>query len=202
MEAITEHSGLQIWLLHYGSIALFVLLTLGILALPIPEETLMVIAGALMKNGDLYIPQTIIAAFLGSLCGISISYVLGRTAGHYLILRYGKWVGITEEHVERAHNWFEHYGKWTLFFGYFIPGVRHFTGFTAGTTSLEYKDFACFAYCGAMLWVATFLSIGYFFGDYWFQLFEKIELNIENVMTVLIPIVIIYLIYHFKFKKS
>ncbi len=103
-----------------------------ILALPIPEETLMVVAGALMSHGKLEIPQTIIAAFLGSLCGITSSYLLGRTAGHFLVHRYGKWIGVGQKQLDKAHLWFERFGKWTLFIGYFVPGLRHFTGFLQG----------------------------------------------------------------------
>lgn len=79
----------SLWLMQYGSFVLFILLTVGIIALPVPEETLMVIAGILMHKGKLAIPSTVLAAFLGSLCGITVSYWLGRTAGQYLITKYG-----------------------------------------------------------------------------------------------------------------
>ncbi len=201
MDALANNSALQVWLIHYGSFALFLLLTIGIIALPVPEETLMVIAGILMHHGKLQIPQTIIAAVLGSLCGITASYLLGRTAGHFLIIRYGKWIGIKQEHLDKAHAWFERFGKWTLFLGYFIPGIRHFTGFTAGMSSLDFKDFALFAYSGALIWVTTFLSIGYFFGNYWFSIFENIEIDMESILTVVILIGLIYLVYLIKMKK-
>lgn len=155
------------WLLDYGSIALFFLLALGIVALPIPDETLMVISGVLIHQGHLLAIPTIIAAFAGSMCGITLSYILGRTAGHFVIKRYGKWVGINDKNLKKAHDWYEYLGKWTLTFGYFIPGVRHVTGILAGMAELEYPKFALFAYTGAFLWTAVFLSIGYFFGPYW-----------------------------------
>lgn len=202
MDALADTNTLQLWLIHYGSFALFILLTLGILALPVPEETLMVIAGVLMYHGDLHIPHTIIAAFLGSLCGITASYVLGRTAGHYLILRYGKWLGVGHKQINKAHSWFERFGKWALFIGYFIPGIRHFTGFSAGMTELEYREFALFAYSGALVWVSTFLSIGYFFGDYWFSLFKNMEMSIDTILTVVILAIAAYLIYFFVKKKT
>jgi membrane protein DedA with SNARE-associated domain len=195
MDALADNSTLQVWLIHYGSFALFILLTIGILALPVPEETLMVIAGILMNHGKLYIPQTIIAAVLGSLCGITASYLLGRTAGNFLINRYGRWIGIKQEQLNKAHAWFEHFGKWTLFFGYFIPGIRHFTGFSAGMTSLDFKDFALFAYSGALIWVTTFLSVGYFFGNYWFSIFENLEIGIDDILTVIILVGCLYLVY-------
>lgn len=201
-ESLTHNHTFHLWLIHYGSFALFILLALGILALPVPEETIMVIAGILMNHGELCIHSTIIAAFLGSLTGITASYFLGRTAGNFLIERYGKLLGIGQEQMNKAHAWFESYGKWTLFFGYFIPGVRHFTGFTAGMTSLDFKEFALFAYSGATIWVTTFLSIGYFLGSYWFTIFKDIEVNIDDILTVVILAGCVYVIYYLKVKKS
>ncbi len=161
------HDTFAILLLDYGSIALFFLLALGIVALPIPDETLMVISGVLIHQGHLYALPTIIAAYLGSMCGMTLSYILGRTAGHFIVKRYGKWIGINDQNLQKAHDWYEYLGKWTLTFGYFIPGVRHITGIFAGMTELEYSKFALFAYTGAFLWATVFLSIGYFFGPYW-----------------------------------
>ena len=77
------------------------------------------------------------AAFAGSACGITLSYVLGRTFGLKLIHRYGRYLRITEDHVEKAHAWFRRAGHWSLTFGYFIPGVRHFTAYAAGMSELE-----------------------------------------------------------------
>jgi len=165
MELLAENSTFSLWLLHYGSFALFGLLAVGIIAMPIPEETLMVLAGLLMSQGKLSLTATPFAALFGSICGMTVSYVLGRTAGHFCIHRLGSWVGLTEKRLQKVHDWFERIGTWTLVIGYFIPGLRHFTGFSAGTTDLEYNRFALFAYSGALLWVSTFLSVGYFFGD-------------------------------------
>jgi membrane protein DedA with SNARE-associated domain len=165
MSFIPDLDTLSLWLTNYGSFALFAALILGIIALPIPEETLMIIAGVLMSKGNLLMPSTIIAALAGSICGITTSYLLGRLASNFFIHKL-KWIGITEAHFERAHNWFERFGKWTLFIGYFVPGLRHFTGLVAGMTALQYPHFALYAYTGALFWVSTFLFIGYFFGDY------------------------------------
>jgi membrane protein DedA with SNARE-associated domain len=157
----------SLWLLEYGSMALFFLLALGIVALPIPDETLMVISGVMIHQGHLYAIPTLMAAYLGSMCGITLSYMLGKTAGHFIIKRFGKWIGINEARLKKAHDWYEYLGKWTLTFGYFIPGVRHLTGVLAGMTELTYTSFALFAYSGAFLWATVFLSMGYFFGPYW-----------------------------------
>jgi membrane protein DedA with SNARE-associated domain len=167
MEFLAENSTFSLWLLQYGSFALFGLLAIGILALPVPEETLMVVAGLLMSQGRLSLTATPLAALFGSICGISMSYFIGRTAGNYCIHKFGSYVGLTENRIRNAHEWFEKFGTWTLLIGYFIPGLRHFTGFSAGMTSLEFPRFALFAYFGALLWTSAFLSVGYYFGDCW-----------------------------------
>lgn len=177
------------WLTHYGGFALFGLLALGIFGLPIPDETIMVLAGYLIMKGQLGALITIFACLSGSLCGISLSYLLGRVAGSFVAKKIGHWIGITEERVARVRAWFERIGKWTLFFGYFVPGLRHFTGYVAGATRLDYKLFALYAYTGAMFWVATFLSLGYFFGQKAEQMISMLDTDILIGLAVVIAIV-------------
>jgi membrane protein DedA with SNARE-associated domain len=192
MEYLPSHDMLMLWISLYGSWALFVLLALGILALPVPEETLMILAGILMRNGDLPMTPTIVASYAGAVCGITMSYGVGRSIGLYLITRYGSKIGLSQQRLEMVHQWFERFGKWTLFFGYFVPGVRHFTGFIAGTSYLHYGAFALFAYTGAFAWVSTFLSIGYFLGEYGLAIFKTMEGFTDEIVTLLIIAVVGY----------
>ncbi len=186
MEFLPTAETFSLWLIHYGSFALFLLLALGIIALPVPEETLMVLAGVLMSNQQVSIPKTILAALGGSILGITVSYLMGVTLGIYFLKKYGKYVGLTDQRLKKVHDWFERFGKWTLVIGYFIPGVRHLTGFAAGSSKLEYKDFAIFAYLGALLWVSLFLSVGYFFGNYWLAMLASFTLPVDEMITTLI----------------
>jgi membrane protein DedA with SNARE-associated domain len=157
-----NHQSLHLWLLTYGSLAIFVLLVLGILALPVPEETLLVITGMLIREGHLTKEWTISAAILGSIFGITGSYFIGLWGINFLMKKdIGKWL-IKKKSLAKATKWFEKFGPATLFFGYFVPGVRHFTGIVAGATQLKYKKFALFAYSGGLCWASLFLTIGYF----------------------------------------
>lgn len=169
MDFLPDQEMMTYWMTHYGAFALFLLLALGVVALPVPDETLMVLSGILIKNGELPFLSTVLASFLGSMFGITLSYLIGRTAGSGLLHRYGGKVGLSEKKLAIAHEWFGHYGKWTLTFGYFIPGIRHLTGFAAGASELAYHQFALFAYLGAAIWATVFLSIGYFVGNYWYD---------------------------------
>src|SRR5450759_4322415 len=131
------------WIAQYGYLAIFSLLVLGIVGLPVPDETLLTFTGYLVFQGALSLPLVFLSGFAGSACGITLSYVLGRTFGLKLIHRYGRYLGITEDRVEKAHAWFRRAGHWSLTFGYFIPGVRHFTAYAAGMSELEYPHSRC-----------------------------------------------------------
>lgn len=175
MDFLPDQETMTYWMTHYGAFSLFILLALGVVALPVPDETLMVLAGILIKAGEMPFLSTVLASFLGSMFGITLSYIIGRTAGSGLLHHYGSKVGITEDKLAIAHEWFAHYGKWTLTFGYFLPGIRHLTGFAAGTSELNYSQFALFAYLGAAVWATVFLSIGYFVGNYWYDIIAIVE---------------------------
>lgn len=155
------------WISQYGYTGLFVLLVLGIAGLPIPDETLLVFSGYLISTGRWHPVPAFLSALGGSICGISVSYLLGRTLGHAAVERYGKFVHLTPQRLERVHQWFRRIGNWLLTIGYFILGVRHFTALVAGMSGLEFGIFARFAYFGAFVWVTFFLSLGYWFGENW-----------------------------------
>lgn len=183
------------WFEHYGSFTLFIFLALGVFAFPLPQESLLLVAGVLMAKGELNIPAAFISACAGSICGISLSYYLGHSIGKYFLIKYGSWLGLTEEKFTKAKKWFRRFGTWTLFFGYFIPGVRHFTGLMAGMLRLEFSRFALFSFSGAVLWVVLFLSIGYFFGDYGHRIFKTYETNLDLVILLMGLILLLSFIF-------
>jgi len=128
--------------------------------------------------------------------GITMSYVIGRTFGKYMIHRFGRWIGLTDEKIHNVYDKFHHFGKWALFFGYFIPGIRHLTGVVAGSIALEYGYFALFAYCGAAVWASIFLSIGFFFGSYWITILEWAEIYTDWFVIAALVLFVVYLAYH------
>ena len=182
------------WVSLYGPAALFVLLVLGIVGLPVPDETLMVFCGALIGKGTLNLAATLAAAFFGSATGITMSYFIGRTAGKPFLDKFGPWMHLTPERLEQVHKWFEGYGHWSLTFGYFVPGVRHFTAVVAGMTNLEYPVFARYAYSGALIWVTTFLTLGYIIGDTWRTAAENVH-QVVGVVAAIAAVVIAIVLF-------
>ena len=180
------------WITQYGYLAIFLLLMFGIVGLPIPDETLLTFTGYLVFKGHLSLPLAYGTALAGSVCGVTLSYILGRTFGLALIHRYGRYVRITEGHVQKAHAWFQRVGHWGLTFGYFIPGVRHLTAYAAGMSDLEPHQFALFAYSGACVWAASFIGLGYLLGERW----KAVEQNIDRyLMAITIGLAILGVAY-------
>jgi len=177
------------WITEYGYLAIFVLMTLGT---PMPDEVLLAFAGYLVYEGRLQLFPTMAAAFLGSVCGITISYGLGRTVGNYLVTKFGPAVQITGDKVTRVQTWFERVGKWGLLFGYLLPGVRHLIAFGAGTSKLPPSVFASFAYTGGFIWSVTVISAGYYLGSQWTLVFEKVHDNLVIASAVIVSLFLLY----------
>ena len=159
----------------HGPWVLCILLMLGVVGLPIPDETLLVFSGYLISQGRMSPLHTWLFAVAGSWCGISLSYTIGRTLGIGVVHRYGKYIHLTEERLNRVHGWFDRIGHWALFAGYYIAGLRHLTAIVAGTSKLRFLSFMRFAWSGGVLWVTTFLTLGYFLGDKWKHIAEVIH---------------------------
>ena len=167
--------GVFAWVAAYGYGALYLLLALGVVGLPIPDETLLVFTGYLIFRGELHPVGALAAAVAGAWTGISGSYLLGRTLGIGAVHRYGKYIHFTEARLAYVHRWFDRIGHWMLVAGYYIIGVRHFTAVVAGMSKLEYPTFIAYAWSGGALWVATFLTLGYFLGENWRQVAELVQ---------------------------
>jgi membrane protein DedA with SNARE-associated domain len=117
-----------------------------------------------------------------------MSYLLGRTGAIFALRRIrilDRWIG---DHLPRVERWFEQYGKWTLFFGYFIAGVRHFTALGAGVGKLRFRTFAIYAYPGGLIWVISFVAIGYYLGEGWEALAHRLNWSAAGIAAAVVVI--------------
>jgi membrane protein DedA with SNARE-associated domain len=185
---------------HYGYAGIFTLLALGIVGLPIPDETLLMFVGYLAFQHRLNPAAAFASAFFGGVCGITVSYGLGRAFGLYLPQRWRNFLRLTPERIERTQDWFRSGGEWILVVGYFIPGVRHLTAYAAGASCLGYTPFAIFAYLGAFIWTTTFIGFGYFLGEGWNNGAPRFERNVAILMVVAVLALLIFL--RWRKKKS
>jgi len=182
------------WVTRYGYLGIFSLLMLGIVGVPVPDELALTCAGYLVFKGYLAPELTVASAVMGSACGISLSYALGRFIGMPIVHRWGYLAHITPELVRRINGWYERFGKWALLFGYFIAGVRHLTAFIAGTARLRIPVFALFAYTGAFVWSIAFISLGYLLGDRWTLILQRLNMETWLAVAVVAGVIILSLV--------
>lgn len=166
-------------------------MALGIIGLPIPDETILTFAGYLILQNNLHLIPTIFSAYLGSISGISLSFFIGRTFGLKFLHKHGSFFHITEKRLQKTKRWFESYGEWLFLFGYFIPGVRHLTALIAGSADTKYSKFALFAYTGGLFWTLTFVLVGLNVGKEWDNIIMQIHTHIKLFILSLIILIVI-----------
>lgn len=179
---------------NYGYIILFSALVLELIAFPIPGEPMMAYCGFLVYENKLNWITSILVATTGVTLGITISYITGSKLGESFFKKYGSYVHLGPKRLETASVWFNSYGTKLIFLAYFIPGVRHITGYFSGITKLTYKKFALNAYIGALIWTSTFISLGNFLGLGWYKLHDYIkEATIIGAIIITLILIVIYI---------
>ncbi len=190
---------------EYGYFALCALFFLGIIGLPLAEETTMTFAGSLTGPlGPLSYGMTYISVYVGTMLGMMVSYGLGRKLGRPIIFRFGKWMKLTPKRILVAEAWFNRYGVWAVFFGYFVPGVRQFNCYFAGISHIPFYRYFIAASLGALVWCTTFLTLGHYIGRNFEQILSIIHHNLMYIIVLVIMAVValIYGVYRFKTKKT
>jgi membrane protein DedA with SNARE-associated domain len=193
---------------NHGYIVLLIALMLELIAFPLPGEALMTYCGYVIYERKMNLTISILIATLGVCIGITLSYFIGKILGRAFFEKYGHYIHMDKNRLEKVSMWFEKYGNKLLIVAYFIPGVRHVTGYFSGITEVSYKKFAVNAYLGAFIWTTTFISLGKFLainsGKY-HGLSKKYFLIGSLIMVVIIISIYIYKNYKekiFKFSIS
>ncbi|WP_378155971.1 VTT domain-containing protein [Chungangia koreensis] len=176
-----------------------------LIALPLPGEVLMSYAGYLVFQGQFNWILSILIAGVGSCIGMTISYWVGYKLGQPFFKKYGYRFHLGPERYKKLSYWFSKYGAKLLLIAYFIPGIRHVTGYFSGATRLPYRTYAIFAYIGAFIWVSVFISLGKLLGPQWETFHSSIKryLIIGGIAAAFILIAIyIYKKYHLEIKQK
>ncbi|MHB9149431.1 MAG: DedA family protein [Thermoleophilia bacterium] len=159
-------------LVDYGLIAIFLSQTLESMCVPIPSEVVVPYGGFLAAQGHVALWEVVVVAIAANLLGSTIAYVAGRYGGRALVLRYGKYVFMSEHHLEVADRWFERRGEITVFLTRMMPGVRTFISVPAGVSRMPFARFALYSVLGTIPWNTGLAYLGWVFGSNWEQLQE------------------------------
>ena len=151
---------------NYGYLAVAGLVMVENFGVPAPGETILVAAAVYAGTGRLSILGVGLIAVLAAIIGNCIGYAIGYFGGHALVLRYGKYVFLTSERLDKAERFFARRGGLVVVAGRFIEGLRQAAGIIAGTAEMPFKSFLAFTTLGAVLWVGVWAPIGYLAGDH------------------------------------
>ena len=147
-----------------GYTGIFLLMAMESSVIPIPSEVVMPPAGYLVQQGKMDMLWVILSGTMGSLVGAYANYFAARYLGRPLLLKYGKYVWITEEHFDKVEKYFNDHGEISTFIGRLLPVIRHLISLPAGLAGMNHLKFTAYTLLGAGIWVSVLSWIGYFIG--------------------------------------
>jgi membrane protein DedA with SNARE-associated domain len=147
-----------------GYPGIFLLMAMESSVIPIPSELVMPPAGYLAQQGQMHLAIAIFIGTAGSLVGAYVNYFAAHYLGRPLLLKYGKYVWITEEKFAKVETYFKNHGEISTFIGRLLPVVRHLISLPAGLAGMNHWKFSLYTLAGAGLWVTVLTFIGYFIG--------------------------------------
>jgi membrane protein DedA with SNARE-associated domain len=161
---------------HHGYWALAVALLLENAGLPVPGETILLLASFLaFSEHELQLPWIIVVATLAATLGDNLGFALGHFGGRPLLTRYQQIFRIQNQTLERGEKLFERFGALTVFFARFIFGIRIIAGPLAGVLRMHWRKFVLFNFLGASVWVTAIAGAGYLFGQHWERLARDVR---------------------------
>ncbi len=172
----------------------FLLMAAESMVLPIPSEAVMPFAGFLVASGQMNLALVAVASTLGSVAGSLISYYIGFRGGKPFVSRYGKYFLLNEEHLEKAHRFFEKRGPAAIFFCRFIPVVRHLISIPAGSARMGLKKFIAFTAAGAAIWNMFLVYMGILLKEQWEIIMSYTKYLDIAVIALLVALVIYFLV--------
>ncbi|MEA3202566.1 MAG: hypothetical protein QOI63_232, partial [Thermoplasmata archaeon] len=180
---------------------LFLLMAAESMVLPVPSEAVMPFAGALVLQGRFTWAGAILASSLGSLAGSWASYLLGRYGFLPLVERYGKYVLVRPEHLEKAHAFFERRGVVAVFVCRFVPVIRHVSSIPAGSARMPLGPFLLASVLGATLWNTFLLWVGYRFAGNEAAV-AAVKHNLDLVGLGLVVLLVAYIVYEVRKARA
>ena len=147
----------------YGYSVIFIFLFFGIVGIPAPEESLLVLIGILSGQDEERLIYSILTAYAGTLVGMLTAYGVGRFF-RPAVLRYGRFIGLTRERWDRLSSGYMGRINRALFIGFYIPGIRQINPYFAGMKQVPFVHYLVISVVGSALWVAPFVLLGHFAG--------------------------------------
>lgn len=176
---------------HWGYAAIFVVVVLGNVGLPVPEETILALAGYLVWRGKLRLSLVLAVGIVSAVVGDNIGYWLGRRYGQTALPRYARWVLGHPERLETMKAFVARRGAVAVFVARFVPGVRFTAGPLGGALGLSFASFFVANVAGAFVYVPVVVGAGYAVG-YGFGIYvERLRYLIGELERIVLLVVLV-----------
>ena len=182
-----------------GYLGIFLLMLIESSFIPFPSEIVLVPAGYLASKGDMDVSLILLASLLGSIGGALINYFGALYVGRKFLLRYGKYILISEETLDKMELFFKKHGAISTFTGRLIPGIRQLISIPAGLSKMNLKVFIFYTSLGALIWSIILVALGYLIGENQ----ELIKEYLSQIVTItLISVAVITAMYIYNHKRK
>jgi membrane protein DedA with SNARE-associated domain len=185
-----------------GYPGIFILMAMESSIIPIPSELVMPPAGYLAQQGQMNMAVAILCGTAGSLIGAYANYFAAHYLGRPLLLKYGRYVWITEEKFAKVEKYFRDHGEISTFIGRLLPVIRHLISLPAGLAGMNHMKFSLYTLLGAGLWVTVLSYIGYFIGAERELIMQYSHQALIGAVILSIVIIAIYVWNHRRKKQK
>lgn len=185
--------------LGLGYPGIFMLMAIESSFIPFPSEVVLVPAGYLASKAQMHMGLIMLMAVLGSLVGALINYYLALWLGLPLLRRYGRFVFISEQMLEKLETFFQAHGHISTFSGRLIPGIRQLISIPAGLARMPIVPFLGYTALGAGLWSLVLVLLGYFIGQNEALLHAYLK---EITLAVFALVVLLLVAYFYRVRKK
>ncbi len=151
-------------ILDMGYMGIFLLMMIESSFIPFPSEVVLIPAGYLAQQGEMNLIAIFLAALFGSLAGAFINYFGALIIGRQLLMRFGKYIFISNSSMEKMEDFFQKHGPISTFTGRLIPGIRQLISIPAGLSKMPLLPFSLYTALGAGIWSMVLIMLGYILG--------------------------------------
>lgn len=198
-----------------GLIGVVLAMAIESCCIPLPSEIIMPLAGAMLAvsnqagakhllgvspNSPLLLNLVLLAlaGSLGSLVGSVVAYGIGYAGGRPLMLKYGRYVLISQHDADKADAFFQRWGTPTAFFSRMLPVVRTYISLPAGITKMSFSKFCIYTFLGSLPWCLLLAFLGYQLGSHYDQISGPLHYLDVVIGVVVVVLVVLYIWRHIR----
>lgn len=185
--------GIASFVVQYGYPAVFAAAFIETVIPPIPSELVFPLVGFTAYSKGLGLENALgmaAAGAAGSTAGAILIYFVAQKVGRAALLRYGRYVRISERDLQKAEVWFERHGAVAVFTGRMIPGVREIVSIPAGISRMQMPKFVAFTFAGSLAWSSALTLIGFYLGDAWVRVSEQLSSAFSITGAVVVAVIV------------